>query len=232
MNEKIVFISVILAFIVLIIGGLAIVNFAGDELYYRFKKLENKFSAITPVDFFNNVNHSYFNYQLRLKTKQGILVDNFASNGVLTLSTNYAFVSSFPGVVICAHELGHAFQYKNNREKMIKHAKKIKLSKTLSWFVSPLLIASVVLVFLKYWYIAISTFALSILIFIIAVSVKLNTIKVEKEASDTALKLLEEFSYFNDEEMKEAKKFLNSAKLTYVADLLKIMLKWTMLTKK
>ena len=73
---------------------------------------------------------------------------------------------------------------------------------------------------------------IAILVFISALSVKMSTIKIEEEASSTAIEILRTQAYLTESELQIAKEFLNSAKQTYVADLLKSMLKWTGLTRK
>ena len=60
----------------------------------------------------------------------------------------------------------------------------------------------------------------------------MSTLKIEKEASNKAMELLETYAFLTEEDLILARKFLNSAKQTYIADVLKIMLKWTMLVKK
>ena len=68
--------------------------------------------------------------------------------------------------------------------------------------------------------------------FLIGLLAKLSTIKIEKEASENGIKLLQKYANFDENQVKYAKKVLSSAKLTYVASFLKSMLKWTMLVNK
>ena len=46
----------------------------------------------------------------------------------------------------------------------------------------------------------------------------INEIKIEKEASENALVLLERYAYLNDQQIKIARKVLNSAKIVLMKD--------------
>ena len=67
-------------------------------------------------------------------------------------------------------------------------------------------------------------------IFLLALFIKLRTISIEKDASKKAIILLQD--YLNEKELKESKKFLNDAKLTYWADFLRIFLWWSGMSRK
>ena len=71
---------------------------------------------------------------------------------------------------------------------------------------------------------------IAVLIFLLALILKLVTISIEKDASKKGIVFLEEI--LDDLEMKRAKRFLKDARNTYWADFLKIVLFWTALSKK
>ena len=151
---------------------------------------------------------------------------------MLTLSSQYANKYELAGLAICAHELGHAFQFKDKPGMMESHAKKIRLASATSWLVTPFLISAVVMLFMSNFVAALIFGGLTIIVFFVAIITKWSTLKIEKDASNMAMKLLEIYAGLYDEQLMLAKKFLNSAKQTYLAEVLRIMLKWTFLVKK
>ena len=213
--------------VLFILFGLAIVNKSGEELLDKFNDTAKYSTSITPLQFANNISNAFFHGSIKISFKPNLLSDCFSSDGRLIISSKYANEYHLAGLAVVAHELGHAFQFAKQKDKMYKHAKRLNLSKILSRFISPLFIAGIVLLCFGYYIFAGVAGALAITFFILAVSVKMSTVKIEKEASTIALDLLKDMANLDEHQLKIAKKFLNSAKLTYIADLLKIMLKWT-----
>lgn len=245
MEFKYIILIVAVAFLLLIMFGLAIVNYSFAEMVDNF----NKYSSIkvnkTPDEFARNINEIYFGNSIKIKYDEKMFSDCFNTSGILTICSKYAFDDNIVGLAICAHELGHAFQVKHQQKRMVAHAKKLKISKFFSYLISPLIIAGLItfLVFYKplneidftvfsEFYIGIGLVGLGLISLIIALVAKFSTLGLEKDASLKALELLDEFTYLTDEQLSIAKKFLNSAKQTYVAEILRIMLKWTLLVKK
>lgn len=218
--------------VLFILFGLAIVNKSGEELLDKFNDTAKYSTSITPLQFANNISNTFFHGSIKISFKPNLLSDCFSSDGRLIISSKYANEYHLAGLAVVAHELGHAFQFSKQRDKMNKHAKKLNLSKILSRFTSPLFIAAIVLLCFGYYIFASVAGALAITFLILAVSVKMSTVKIEKEASAIALNLLKDIAFLDGQQLKIAKKFLDSAKLTYIADLLKIMLKWTGFTRR
>lgn len=218
--------------ILFILFGLAIVNKSGEELLDKFKDVSKYPTIITPLDFAHTISKMFFRGSIQFNFKPNLLCDSFSSDGHLTLCSQYANTPHLAGLAIVAHELGHAFQFSRDRAKMNKHAKKLNLSKLLSKFTTPIFLGGIVLLCFGYYIIAAIAGALAVFLFILACSVKMSTIKIEKEASTIALDLLIDFAQLDEQQLKITKQFLDSAKLTYIADLLKIMLKWTGFTRR
>jgi len=149
----------------------------------------------------------------------GTLTDYYDSkNKVLALSKQNFSQSSVSSIAVAAHECGHALQDANNYfpNKLRNFA--IGFYNISSKLLMPLIIIGLLFDFL----LLIPTISNIILISGIVVfgsSFLLNlfTLPVEFNASNRALRILEESSIFNSEEMVGAKKVLNSAALTYVA---------------
>lgn len=227
----IVLYSLIGLLVIVLVVCLAIANYAGSNLVAIFEKYE-KYNA----DFFDtftlakNISFGEFNGNVKVSTTSGFLTDYY-SNGTIYLSGRVANASNISAFSVCAHELGHAMQYRDEPKKMRKFAKKIRLANVLSKFTLPLLVVGIVCIFFNI-IIAITILSLSVIMFLIGLATKLSTIKIEKEASENGIKLLQKYANFDENQVKYAKKVLSAAKLTYIASFLKSMLKWTMLVNK
>lgn len=219
--------AVLLALII----GLAIANFAGENMISHYKSYsKNIVDFITPVQFANQISQSEFNGKINCRVEQGFLNDHYC-NGVITLSSEVAAAANVSSMAVVAHELGHALQYRDKPLQMKKFSNKLKMSSALAKFTMPLFVVGIVCIFFNL-YIAIGIVCATLVLFFVGLGAKLSTVKIESEASENALVLLQKYAYMNEEQLKSAKKVLKAAKLTYVAAFLKSVLKWTMLVRK
>lgn len=138
--------------------------------------------------------------------------------------------TSVGAFAVAAHELGHALQ-----DKESKKVKALNTMRTIGWIVGklflPLILAFIVLIFFQ----NLQTYAFIIGgvaagIFLFAVIIKLFIISIEKDASSRAIKMLDEF--VPDAQMKDVKKILNAARLTYWSDLVRLLFGWSGLVRK
>lgn len=231
MNTNIL-VGILIGIILLILLGLSVVNYSFDELVEKYKDYSKIKTSYTPMQFAQIINGLYFSNKIKIRHKNGYFCDCFNSNFILTLSSNYANEYNLAGLAIVAHELGHGFQFKNEPKRMKKYVSKLKASRFFSYLISPAVIAGIICLILSYFYFAYGLFIFGGISLVIALLAKFSTIKLENDASAKAMELLEQFGGLNEHELNLSKKFLNSARQTYVAELLKIMLKWTMLCKK
>lgn len=218
-------------FVVLFLACLAIINYSGEEMVQKFNQTKKIKTNLSAVELAQIVSGKFFQNRIVIKFKDKMFCDSFSSNNTLTLSNVYAFDKNLAGLSVCAHELGHAFQINNQSIKMEKYQKKLKFSKILSKFISPIIVGSIILLLLENIVFAIVAFLVAVTFFVVALIAKISTIQIEKEASEIGIKILNSIAQLNGDELEASKKLLNSAKLTYVADFLKTMLKWTGLTK-
>ena len=225
-----IIIVIVVAFAVLLCFLLAVANFAGERFLDRYEEI-NKIEVKTekkPLDFVSDINKQHFGGALRVG-QIGQKAGDAYSKGVLYLSYHTLSINSIASFTIIAHELGHALQDKEGKKlKTLMNLR--RLGRVLGVLLAPLMIAGGVLAILNYLVLGLSLLGGGVLIFILALYVKLRTISIEKDASVKALSLLEE--YFTENELKTAKKFLNDAKLTYWADFLRMILWWTGITRK
>ena len=220
--------SVLVLFIVV---SLAITNYAGENLliiYNQYKTVSPSF--LKTHELARIISNQEFNGSIAVDKTTGFLTDYYY-NGTIYLSQDVYDSSNISGFAVACHELGHAIQYQDTPKKMKKFNRNIVISKTVTKFTMPLLVIGIILVFINFWF-AISFAVASILSFLIGLFAKLNTIKIEKEASENAIELLKKYADFDEESIKYAKKVLSAAKLTYIAAFLKSLVGWTMLVNK
>ena len=229
MTTMLIIISVI-AVAVLLCFLLAVANFSGERFLERFEqmnKIEIK-GETSPVDFVSQMNEKYFEGSLKFVKIDGVATDAY-SKGRLLLSEKTLSLNTIASYTIIAHELGHALQDKSGK-KLKRLVVLRKIGRFLGLLFTPLLVGAGVLLVLGIVKWAIAFVALSALIFLLALLVKLRTISIEKDASKKAIVFLKD--YLTDNEMKMAKRFLKDAKLTYWADFLRILLWWTAMSRK
>ena len=180
-------------------------------------------------------NKKYFNNTLSI-TRCKEYNDHYRG-GIVALSEKTMYSNSLASLAIVSHELGHARQDKEGK-KLYKHGRMRRIGRTLGFFFMPLVIAGVVLCLLNifnvladqfYLILGFSLIGMAFVIFLFAVFLKYEEIKIEKEASIYAIQFLDD--YLNTAELKSCRNFLDSARLTYWASLLKTLLGWTFLTK-
>lgn len=223
---------VVISLAILICFLLAVANFAGERFMEKFQEMDKIAikAQITPLQFVEYLNNRNFQGRLKIIQISQVANDRYG-NGNIFLSTNTLSKNSLASYSIIAHELGHAKQdFEGKKLKRLSSLRRI--GKMLGVLMFPLLIAGGILALigdkLLWW--GVGLMALSLLIFIVALFIKLRTISIEKEASKFALDFLK--SILQDDELKKCKKFLDDARLTYWSDFLRALLGWTMLTKK
>ena len=142
--------------------------------------------------------------------------------------TNEKSLGSF---AVIAHELGHAYQdIVEGRLRSFNFLR--KAGSFVGKLFLPILIAGIVALFFVEDYLLVifaTGIALGIII-LLAFIIKAKTISIEKDASQRGVELLKEF--LPDGEVKSCKKLLDSARLTYWGDLIKLLFGWSGLTSK
>lgn len=154
---------------------------------------------------------------------KGNLTDNYnPKTKVLSLSEGVYDSCSLSALGVAAHEIGHAIQDKENYKPLRIRNLFIGISNFASKLLLPLIILSVIFMFLptsySTWVIVFAS--LGIGSFGISVLINLITLPVEYDASRRAREILLQSGLLNDEEVEPVKKVLNAAALTYVASLI------------
>lgn len=202
------YILVIIGAVICIIAS-AKVNATFDK-YSRYRSM----SGMTGAQAAERILHSAGIYDVEIRHISGKLTDNYnPSQKTLNLSDSTYSATSVAAVGVAAHECGHAIQHQKGyfpltlRSAIVPAA---SFGSTLAW---PMIIIGL------FFNGSMSAFLinLGILLFSFAVIFQLVTLPVEFNASARALTQLETQGILGQEELKDTRKVLGSAALTYVA---------------
>ena len=219
--------------VLLLSALLAVGNFASDKFFDAYEKMFSVPANVekTVLEFINEQNFEQFGGKLKVARTKKIAGDAYGSKNKVLILTDATLSSNSVGAfAVVAHELGHAQQ-----DFTSKKFKTMKVFNTLGWIAGklflPSVIAFLVLLFFENLFVYSMIFAgVAGGIFLFAVFMKLMTIRLEKDASSRAIKMLDHF--VPDNEMKEIKKFLKTARLTYWSDLVRLLFGWSGLVRK
>lgn len=147
----------------------------------------------------------------------GSLSDHYdPSHKVLRLSDPVYDKTSIAAVGVAAHETGHAIQDKEKYAPLVLRSTLVPVA-NIGLSAGPYLaLAGIIFRMNLLLNIGIILFACAVLFYLV-------TLPVEIDASRRALKVLEHNAVLNQEELKDAKKVLSAAALTYVASALTAM---------
>lgn len=211
---------------------LAIANYAPERFFDIYKEIDDEeaYCRLSTQEFAQVINMREFRGKLRVHVIENYAGDAYVRGGDLLLSTNTLSSSSVAAYATLAHELGHALQDRDTNKLKVKSIL-TRISKIIGPFLFPSLIAGIILIAFMgvYLYYGIALLGLGAFIFALSIILKFVTIRIEKDASKRAIIMLQD--YLGEEQLKSAKRMLNSAKLTYWGSLFKTLLGWTMLTK-
>lgn len=178
--------------------------------YKRYIKVKSS-SNLTGAEAARQVldNNGLSNIQV-IETK-GYLSDHYdPSKKVVALSSSNYHHASIGAVSVACHECGHAIQDKDNYTFMRIRASLVPVVNFTSYAGYIAMLLGVLFSSLNLIWLGIFS-EVAILIF------QLITLPVEFDASKRALKEIEKYNILNDKELKQGKKVLTSAALTYVA---------------
>ena len=147
------------------------------------------------------------------------------------VAVNLNSEASLSTFAVIAHEMGHAYQ-DIVENKLYKFNVMRKIGIVLGKLFLPIVITSIILLFFVESYLTVLLGGGLCLGFIVLLSVimKIGTIRIEKDATKKAVMFLEEL--LDKDEVRECKKLLKDARLTYWADFIKLLLGWSGLTRK
>ena len=234
MSQTVLIIIAVVVFVVLISIALSIASFSSERFLQAYEKYNKMpvYEEMTILDFIHTLIYKKLDGKIAVKTSKED-VENFYSPSakVVALSKRTLSSNTIASFAIVAHEMGHALQDKEG-SKLKKLNFLRRFGSFLGFLFLPSLITGIILFFLGedlrlFSYVLLGT-ASGILL--LAILIKMRTISIEKDASNKGIEFLKEFLI--EDEVSECKKLLNIARLTYWGDLFRLLLSWTMLTRK
>ncbi len=155
---------------------------------------------------------------VRIEHIQGSLTDHYdPSANVVRLSDDVYSSTSTAAIGVACHEVGHAIQHATNYAPVKIRTAIVPITNIGAKLSVPLIIIGLLLssmgeIFVMIAYIGCALFGL-VTVF------QLVTLPTEFNASSRALKTIEETNLLQGEELRQAKKVLSAAAMTYVAAL-------------
>lgn len=199
-------------FLIVIAGIISIIAQIRVSLSFSKYSSVKSSSNLTGAMAAERILHSQGIYDVTIRRVSGKLTDHYnPSNKTLNLSDAVFNSNSVAAVGVAAHECGHAIQHATGytplkvRSSLVPVA---NLGSKLSWL---FIILGLIFSFNQ------TLLYIGIIMFSAAVLFQLVTLPVEFDASSRALKLLESNNILYDREVKQTRKVLGAAALTYVA---------------
>ena len=206
-------------YIFVIIGAVLCLIASGNvkSTYRKYAKIHNR-SGITGAQAAKMILDAQGIYDVRIEHIGGELTDNYdPRNKVVHLSDTTYNSNSVAAVGVAAHECGHVIQHHRGYAPIAVRNAILPLANggaKISWI---LIIVGVLLGGFGTGGGGMLLINLGIIAFSFAVLFQIVTLPVEFNASSRALKILGDSGMFDRTEVKQTKKVLRAAALTYVA---------------
>ena len=205
-------------YLVLILPCMIFSLIASSRVNSTFKKYSQQYSQrrITGAEAARRVLQHNGVTGVRIERVAGSLTDHYdPRTNVIRLSDSVYSSTSTAAIGVAAHEAGHAVQYARDYAPIKLRAAIIPLTNFGSKLAMPLILAGILLTFLGSLstllvYLGIAAFGLSFVF-------QLITLPVEFNASQRAIRAIEDAQLLTSEEQKGAEKTLKAAAMTYVA---------------
>jgi uncharacterized protein len=166
--------------------------------------------GVTGLDTARIIMGRYGLQHVKVEQIGGFMTDHYDPRGKKMALSQASVHNSIASVAIVAHELGHAMQDHENYAMLKLRGAIVPAVQVGGWLGPIMLMVGALLQSPSLIWIGIIGFA-------IAAFFALVTLPVEFDASNRALRFLDETGVLDDAEMKGAKKVLDAAALTYVA---------------
>ena len=205
-------------YIVIILPCMLLSLWASSRVNTTFKKYSTQYSyrRITGADAARRVLSNHGIHNVRIERVSGNLTDHYdPKTNVIRLSDSVYDNTSTAAIGVACHEAGHAVQYAQNYGPIKLCAAIVPVTNLGSKLAMPLILLGILLSFLGNFsytlvYLGIAGFSLSVIF-------QLVTLPVEFNASQRALRAIEDGGILTEDELKGAKKTLSAAAMTYVA---------------
>lgn len=207
-----------ITYVVLVLPCVLIAMWASHNVNATFKRFSKQHSMrnITGAQAAQRVLSANGVSGVRIERVSGNLTDHYdPRTNVIRLSDAVYDSTSTAAIGVACHEAGHAVQYARNYAPIKLRAAIIPVTNIGSKLAIPLIILGVLLsAFMEMSYtlvyVGIACFGLSLVF-------QLITLPVEFNASNRAIRAIEDGNILTDDECRGAKKVLRAAAMTYVA---------------
>lgn len=207
-----------ITYLFLVLPCIIISLWASMNVKSTFNKYSQVFSSrrITGSDAAKRVLQANGISNVRVERISGHLTDHFdPRTNVIRLSEQVFDSTSIAAIGVACHEAGHAVQHATQYAPIKLRTAIIPVTNIGSRLAMPLILVGILLSYLGNFsytlvYFGIGCFALTLLF-------ELITLPVELNASNRAIRAIDEYGMLNTAEIKGAKKTLQAAALTYIA---------------
>ena len=199
----------------LVLIGAVISAIASSNVSSTFQKFSTVNSArrVTAQDAAERILRGAGIYDVRIERIRGNLTDHYSPNEkVLRLSDSVYNSTSVAAIGVAAHECGHAIQHAHGYAALKLRSASVpvaNIGSKLSW---PLILLGLALGYAE-------LARVGVFLFTFVVLFQLITLPVEFNASNRAMRILEDSGMLGGTELRGASKVLRAAALTYVAAL-------------
>ena len=205
-------------YLVLVLPCILISMWASSNVNSTFQRYSKQFSMrrITGAQAAQRVLSAHGVSNVKIERVNGNLTDHYDPKAnVIRLSDSVYDATSTAAIGVACHEAGHAVQYAQNYGPIKLRAAIIPATNIGSKLAMPLILLGLLFSFAGNFsytlvYLGIACFSLSLVF-------QLVTLPVEFNASNRALRAIQDGNILTDEELKGAKKTLSAAAMTYVA---------------
>ena len=207
-----------ITYVILVLPFVILSLWASANVNSTFKRYEKQYSMrrITGAQAAQRVLSANGVSGVRIERVSGKLSDHFdPRTNVIRLSDSVYDSTSTAAIGVACHEAGHAVQYAQNYGPIKLRAAIIPATNIGSKLAMPLILLGLVLsIFNDYSY---SLVYAGIACFSLSLIFQLVTLPVEFNASNRAIRAIEDGNILTEEECRGAKKVLRAAAMTYVA---------------
>ena len=189
-------------------------QFKVKSSYGKFSQVPNR-RGITGYETARRILDANGLQHIQIERVSGELTDHYdPRTGVVRLSGGISGGRSVASVSVAAHEIGHAIQHATGYNALIVRNRLVPVANIASNLAWPLAIIGILMGSLA----GSRIFDLAIILYAVAVLFQLITLPVELNASRRALQQLDKLGIVTEEgELRQSKKMLSAAALTYVA---------------
>jgi Zn-dependent membrane protease YugP len=199
---------------ILVLVGFVLCLIASARVKTTFAKYSKvrSMSGCTGAEAADRILHMAGIYDVRIEHVNGNLTDHYdPRNKVLRLSDSVYGQTSVAAIGVAAHECGHAIQHAKGYVPLAFRSSLAPAASFASNAAWPIIIVGFIF--------GLSRILLpfGIILFSVAVLFQIVTLPVEYNASNRAIRILADTGILYQDELKQSKKVLKAAALTYVA---------------